>query len=103
MRGVLTTIHPDGSTVVNIISGRKAELEDLRLAIGGGYIEMPGGFGRFGDDPVVAICDEEGKLKGLPPNPVATAIWWPAPSQTEGVLVGDVCFVTGDAEFMEEL
>lgn len=60
------------------------KLEELKTAIGGGWIQVV-------QDPkldIVMVIDEEGKLKGLPLNPLATAVWegWYGPSD---VIMGD--------------
>lgn len=67
--------------------------DQLREAIGGGYFQMvkcnpkvTGGYNRY-------YCDDEGKLKSFPINPVATQLsTYTAP---DDVLVGDVLFCRG--------
>lgn len=74
-------------------------LEEVQKMVGG-YIELvqlqtPV---KFSDDPqeyTMMVLNEEGKLRGLPFNAVATGIW--QDSMTEGEaddLVGNVVFVT---------
>lgn len=101
MKGTLTTIKPDGERTV-VTLDRAATLDDLRAAIGGGYIEFVPYLERFEGVRAQAICDEEGKLNGLPLNAIATK-YWPASIRAGDVLVGDVCFITGDDAFMEAL
>lgn len=76
----------------------KLTYEQIRKAIGGGYVE------HVETDPAQAegythvYLDEEGKLKSFPPNPEATKLSvFTMPNDT---LVGDVLFCT-DAENME--
>jgi hypothetical protein len=51
------------------------------------------------DDTLTFWCNEEGKLKGLQPNPAATYLWWAAaPHMTkQDILVGPVV-MTGGAD-----
>lgn len=58
--------------------------ESVKAAIGGGYLEaIPMGEGHS------AYIDEEGKLKGLPINPVASFLWYKRLSPMNDFLVGD--------------
>ena len=50
--------------------GRHYTLEELKKAIGGGYIEIV-----HTKDDRLMVLDEEGKLKGFPVNPVATGLY----------------------------
>ncbi|QIV65846.1 DUF3846 domain-containing protein [Mesorhizobium phage Cp1R7A-A1] len=55
----------------------------------------------------IALCDEEGKLKGKPVNRTATAMWHRGLAERLGafrmdVLVGDIAFVFGDPEIMAQ-
>ena len=62
-------------------NGKDFSLEELKQYIGGGYIEIvrcKGG--------QIMVIDEEGKLKGLPINPVATMIY----GNPNDIIVGDV-------------
>jgi hypothetical protein len=89
-------------------------LEDLKDAVGG-YIEVVPDFDTIIQDsqvrPCVAFCNEEGKLKQLPINIWAQTLWVQSLTRKYGfnqsdprdVLVGDICVVTGDAEFLESL
>jgi hypothetical protein len=64
----LTVITPDGHISTLAPAGKRWTIEEWQAAIGGGYVEMvyfPGG---------VALCDEEGLLKGQLPNGLASEI-----------------------------
>ena len=76
-------IHVDGTREpYPPANGKQYTLEELQKAIGGGYIEIV----RTRDNRLMVI-DEEGKLKGFPVNPVATAMYRYGP---EDPIVGDV-------------
>ena len=65
-------IKTDGTiTETKPKNGTDFSLEELRAAIGGGYIEVI----RTVDDGRIMVLDEEGKLKKLPVNPKATALY----------------------------
>jgi len=108
MKGTIVSIHAEGMIERLDIDG-PPELPALKVAIGGGYIEVVPGFERItlddGEHACVAFCDEDGKRKQLPVNRIATAAWWKQLAVNPGgdVLVGDVAVVFGDAEFMEQL
>ena len=72
------------------------EYEWIKKAIGGGWLEA------LRPHPNVTLWfDEEGKLKGLPPNPTATWLWWFLEPEARGrdVLCGTVVATGGpDAE-----
>lgn len=82
-------VKPDGAfEQVEIKDSRVPELEDLQKAVGG-YIEVVSG-PLF---PIVAIVNEEGRLKGLEDNPFGTmAIRYPEP------LCGNVVIAAVDGE-----
>jgi len=63
-------------------NGKDFQLDELKEAIGGGYIEVV----RTTDDSMIMVLDEEGKLKRMPVNPVATALY---PNLAD-IIVGDV-------------
>lgn len=77
----------------------------------GGYIEVVPSCDLFDYDnairPCIALCDEEGKLKGKPVNEHATRMWNRA-LEHRGVthnpdfLVGDVVFLFGPPEVMAQ-
>jgi len=55
----------------------------------GGYIEAV-----QMDERHIALIDEEGKLKGLPPNPVATILWRVWHPHVDDILCGP-CLIVG--------
>ncbi len=62
-------LKPDGTMVDCSPAGEYFTLEELQAAMDGGWVEninLAGGF--------VMIIDEEGKLKELPPNNLATEL-----------------------------
>ena len=79
MRGILITANPDATPQEVHVEG----YEEIVAAIGGGLLEMLMPFPR---SDLTCYIDEEGKLKGLPVNPVATMM-------TEAVLMPDDCIV----------
>jgi hypothetical protein len=111
------SIKPDGTRRVTLVG--VPNLEVLKAAIGGGYLEQVPGFTAFevrGEmRTCVAFCDEDGKRKGLPFNRPATVLWaealehrsYPGLLDANGRLVdhlvGDIAVVFGDAAFMEAL
>lgn len=102
MQGRITVIRAtDGERIVTDLT-RAATLEELQKSVGG-YIETVPYFDRYNGEPCVAFCNEEGKLDGLPLNVAATNAWQKLCGCTIDVLVGDVCILTGDAEFMEAI
>lgn len=83
-------IRPDG--VAEVVETR-TDLASMRALIGGGWLE---GVGATIESSWHAYCDEDGKNKGLPMNPVATVLaqrlGWP----TGDVLCGTVVFLGTD-------
>lgn len=79
-------------------------LEDLRSAVGGSIETVPYWTTHEGK-PCVAFCNEEGKLRELPLNGMATIQWYTDTPSMRGrdVLVGDVIVIMGDKEFMRDL
>jgi len=67
-------VRTTGAYIIEV----EPNLEGIRNAIGGGWLE---GVSSSIDDDWHAYCDEEGKLKGLPPNLAATmllhSLGWP--------------------------
>lgn len=98
MRGELVIIRSDGTMSRSSIS-RPPSLDVLQRAVGG-LIESIPYFVSFENTPCVAFCNEEGKLKRLPVNVLATGMWH-AQRGALDVLVGDVAVVTGDRELLE--
>jgi len=72
-----------------------------------GWLECVPYFNRYKGERCVAFCNEEGKLKGLDANTLATGAWHyqlgKAGIPCNDVLVGPVVIVTGDAELLEAL
>lgn len=113
MRGTVLIFDPSrGHPAVHIIEGPPT-LEFLKTAIGGGYIEpVPYWHSIIHDGErcrCVAFCDEEGKLKQLPLNEYATAIWDRNMRRDYGhgcspdYLVGQIAVLIGDEDFLAEL
>lgn len=131
MKGHMMTIPTDGPVgTITEISAKEARdtslmLEKMKAAIGGGYIEKIPGFDTIIVDKVkhkcVALCDEDGKRKEMPINPVATELWddalkrrghpglaplLPGMALAFGLadfLVGPVVVLYGDAQFLRAL
>lgn len=106
MKGQVLTLKVDGTTEVTFFTA-PVPLEFLQNAVGG-WIELVPDFDVFeGQTGIVAFCNEEGKLKGLPLNVKATEAWAKsvgAPVADLGdALLGDVIIVSGDDEFMTAL
>jgi hypothetical protein len=86
----------DGTII--FLGAAPTELDKLQALVGG-YIEfvyLPGG-GEI-------MCNEEGKLKGLPINRVATEMWYKADPRAvdADVLCGPIVFLTPeDAKAMK--
>lgn len=103
MRGTLIRIDPSGATKSQTLL-RSCTLQHLRAGLDGGLIELVPGFTSWHGFECCAFCDEEGKIKRLPVNHVATAEWEKCVGhKLDDVLVGPVVVVFGDPEFMEML
>lgn len=106
-------ISPDGQKRLVEIEGEPS-LEILKQGIGGGLLETVPFFNHVIHKGqvipnCVAFCDEEGKIKGLPYNSVATQEW-DISLMTQGrslggrdYLVGTIAVIWGDDAFMEAL
>jgi hypothetical protein len=120
MRGTIVIIDPAEDAPCAVALDRPVTLEELKGAVGGGWLEAVPGFTTLPWGGIVmdcvAFCDEEGKLKNLPHNQVATDLWEqslrrkgvnlyaPHPFRAEpDYLVGPIAVVFGDREFMEKL
>jgi hypothetical protein len=119
MKGTIVILQPTKALPLAIEMDRPADLEILKKAIGGGYLELVPRFTSFvweGElQTCVAFCDEDGKRKGMLTNNRATLAWEQALRRTghPGLLdafgravdwlVGDIAIVFGDSEFMETL
>jgi hypothetical protein len=119
MRGTIIIIDPtlDGPRAITL--DHAATLDELKEVIGGGWLEAVPGFTTLPWAGIVmdcvAFCDEEGKLKNLPHNQIATDLWEQSLRrkgatladhplrQHADYLVGTIAVVFGDREFMEEL
>ncbi len=108
--------HPGRGEPEHFTFAGKPELEDMRAKIGGGYIQVVPEWSQLPDGrKCVAFCDEDGKMKGLPLNNAATALWRAELLRKHGgerfktvdpdstLLRGPVLCVTGDAAFMRAL
>ena len=78
------------------IDDRELSLADMKVAVDG-WIEVA-----FDDGETQIVCNEEGKIMGLPENEEATKLWYKKHHETSGVpmndvLVGDVLVLTGKA------
>ena len=106
MDGNVLVLKVDGSAEVTKFTA-PVPLEFLQKAVGG-WIELVPDFDVFGDQKgVVAFCNEEGKLNGLPVNAKATEAWAKSVGTTVAdlgdELLGDVVIVSGDDAFMAAL
>lgn len=63
-------IQPDGTTSVETVTG----LNDLYRIIDCGFVE--GQTASYGGSPIQVYCDEQGKIKNLPVNPLASKFGW---------------------------
>lgn len=73
------------------------EYEAICKAIGGGFLQcVP-----LSDSDMLLWCDDEGKLKGMPYNEKATAVWTRYWGQTD-VMVGDIV-ITGGIDWESEI
>jgi hypothetical protein len=79
-------------------------LEQLSAAVQG-HIEVVPGFNNYDSFECVAFCNEEGKLKNLPPNFFAQYLWELAMGRPipEDFLVGPIAIIIGDAELLRSL
>lgn len=126
MKGTMLIFRPNEPTPEQKDYASSPTLDELKTAIGGGWLELVPGFNsiaigiRGGQSGVVincrAFCDEEGKRKHLPPNDIATIAWDQALRRkgSPGILdahsgmpidrlCGTVAVLFGDKEFMASL
>ena len=68
----VTVIQPDG--VVTVTEHADVPLEMLQRAVGG-FIQMVPHFTQYDGHPCEAYVNEEGRLKNMPLNAKATALW----------------------------
>ena len=94
------TVPPDAETIQSIVGGW------IELVPGFDTVDQDGGRARC-----VVFCNEEGKIRNLRFNEMATLLWHVAlrhsnpngPSLYKDYLAGDVAIVTGDDEFLASL
>jgi hypothetical protein len=107
MRGAMHIFRPGEVAPETIQLIAPPPLELLRNAVGGDIEAVPY-FTRYRGQRCVALCNEHGKLRSLPYNQTATAVWRIALRDAEvahlnDYLAGPVAVVTGDADFMAAL
>lgn len=84
-------------TITTIDKGKEPTLEEMQNIVGG-PIEIV-----YDDGKVQIICNEEGKIRGLPYNEKATLLWWETLrvnsfyEHHNDVLVGDILILAGSA------
>jgi hypothetical protein len=113
MKGTILQYQADKPKPTVIEIDGPPTLDALKSAIGGGWLEIVPYFKTIEHGrklrQCVAFCDENGKLRDLDFNPVATFLWDKAMRLDTGVgcnpdyLVGTIAVVFGDREFMEAL
>lgn len=103
MKGRMIVIYPDGSMSATAYD-TAVTLKDLRGAVGGPIESVPG-WDRMGGKPCWTICNEEGKIEGLPFNAFAQHLWGRVASEYANMdtLVGPIAILAGDQEFMDAL
>jgi hypothetical protein len=109
MKGTMLIISQD-KTQNKLINLTRPDSDEFHKAVGG-WLELVPYFntivwdGKLHD--CIAFCDEEGKIKGKPTNFPATILWKLAQGrvnrEVDDFLVGNICVVFGDEEFMEEM
>ena len=89
-------IKNENGTEVSILNETKLSLKDMQDYVGG-YIELV-----YDDGDTQIVCNEFGKIKGMPENEEATRMWYRKHHEKSGVpiqdvLVGDVLILKGKA------
>lgn len=99
-----TVLISTNGTILETPIKEPPSLDVLQKAVGG-HIECVPYFTRYGEERCIAFCNEEGKLEGLPPNPVAQNLWEKAVGDglLGDFLVGNILLVVGDEKFLEQL
>jgi hypothetical protein len=93
----LTTINTDGS-IEEREQTKCPDIEQLQEAVGG-YVESVPYWQKHDGKRAWVICNEEGKLHGLPVNCTATLMWHDAQKLVRAdVLVGNIVIVACDTE-----
>lgn len=76
-------------------------LDELQRRVGGGLIQVVPRWDRYGDESCIVLCNEEGKLRGMPVNVEATDCWHRALGrQVDDYLVGPIVLLVGDDAFL---
>ena len=105
MRGTMVTIKPDGTLISKQLDATPT-LEQLQAVVGGDIEQVPH-FHSYGGERCVALCNEHGRMQGLPFNYPAHTQWEVAVGRTINVgsdgLLGTVVVIYGDDELMESL
>lgn len=105
MRGVIISLNYDG-TRNRLELNHSDVLKELQYIVGGPIEQVPG-FDSYADYKCIAFCNEEGKIRDLPINFMATTLWYVALKKNElkttDYLCGNIAVVYGDDEFMEKL
>jgi hypothetical protein len=99
----LITVNVDGKINTKEIT-EIPNLEQLQNAVEG-YIEVIPYFTKYQGKKCLALCNEHGKIKGLPANRTAQKLWEIAfgnPIKLDH-LVGPIAILVGPAEFLEEV
>lgn len=120
MGGFMLVIEPGSPGGASVEYASPPPLDVLQKAVGG-YVERVPFFDDFEVLPgtgavsrCVALVNEEGKLRGLPPNHHAQGFWLASITRLKGAevaaeanrhdtLVGPVVILWGDDAFMQEL
>ena len=117
MRGTLLVFQPHAVPQVREFSHPPSQ-EEVQVVVGGDLQVVPGFRTiRYGDVVMgcVALCNANGKLKGLAMNDLATIAWkealrraveaglWRSEIMPTDPLVGTVAVLFGDREFMDAL
>ena len=85
------------TSITIIEEGKEPTLEEMQKIVGGS-IEIV-----YDDGNMQIICNEEGKILGLPYNEKATLLWWDTLRQNSyyehhnDKLVGDILVLKGEA------
>jgi hypothetical protein len=120
MKGTMLIMRPSEPFPEMKLYNRSPTLDELKTAIGGGWLELVPHFTTIGiavspdaDKATVmdcvAFCNEHGKNEHQPFNENATSAWEQSvrritrESGLNDVLVGTVVVLYGDREFMQSL
>jgi hypothetical protein len=94
----------DGAVIEGKVLIQQPSLEMLQFGVEGS-IELIPKFDKFGGRPCVAFCNEEGKILGLQPNPLAQILWEQCVGNVIKVdhLVGNIVVIVADPAFLERM